>query len=110
MEGGSEYAKTVAKNLRNVFFEHGVTGADVAKDLGLAKSTVYSWLTGQRVPKMPTVDRICKHLNCQIIDIIGTNNIALGTGTYTTDEIKIVEYFRSLPPEKQRALITFLGV
>ena len=55
-----EYGKIIAKNLKAIMYEHKKTQADVAKDLGINKATVSSWMNGTRIPRMPKIDLLCQ--------------------------------------------------
>lgn len=56
-----EYNKVIAQNLRNIIYEQGKTQAQVAKDLGINKGTLSSWMNGTRTPKMANIDMLCKY-------------------------------------------------
>ena len=58
-----EYRKVIARNLRNIMFERQKTQADVARDLGINKATLSSWMNGTRTPKMEKIDMLCKYFN-----------------------------------------------
>lgn len=64
------YGKIVGKNLKRIAYEHRKTQADIAKDLGLSKSTVSSWMNGTRVPRMDKIDLLCHYFNCKRVDIM----------------------------------------
>ena len=64
------YGKIVGKNLKWIAYEHRKTQADIAKDLGLSKSTVSSWMNGTRVPRMDKIDLLCHYFNCKRVDIM----------------------------------------
>ena len=63
MMNEKEYSKVVAQNLRNIIFERGTTQAQVAKDLGINKGTLSSWMNATRTPKMANIDMLCKYFN-----------------------------------------------
>lgn len=56
-----EYRKVIARNLRNIMYERQKTQADVARDLGINKATLSSWMNGTRTPKMEKIDMLCKY-------------------------------------------------
>ncbi len=60
----TEYGKTFSKNLRDVIYESGKTQTEVAKDLGINKSTMSTWVNGTRVPRMDKIDRLCAYFGC----------------------------------------------
>lgn len=65
-----EYGKIVAKNLKRILYENDRTQADVARDLGLPKTTVSGWLTGKRTPRMKHIDMLCHYFNVSRADIM----------------------------------------
>lgn len=58
-----EYAKIIAKNLRNIFYRNGKTQAEVSRALGISKATLSSWMNGTRVPRMENIDILCNYFN-----------------------------------------------
>lgn len=106
-----EYAKTVAKNLKRLLYEHEKTQADLSRDLKIAKTTVNGWIRGQRTPKMPTIDLLCQYFGCDRTDIIEIHDrqrLEVPTeGAYhlSPSEVLLVEYYRRLNANgKERAL------
>lgn len=69
-KGMEEYGKIIAKNLKAIMYEHKKTQADVAKDLGINKATVSSWMNGTRIPRMPKIDLLCHYFNVSRADIM----------------------------------------
>lgn len=67
----NEYAKVIAKNLKRIAYDHQKTQADIARDLKIKQSTVSSWMTGMRVPRMNKIDLLCHYFNCTRSDIMG---------------------------------------
>lgn len=57
-----KYGKIIAKNLKNIAYKRGKSQADMAKDLGISKQTVSSWMNGTRVPRMEKIDLLCRYL------------------------------------------------
>lgn len=58
-----EYAKIIARNLRNIAFNAGKTQADISRDLQINKATVSSWMNGTRIPRMDKIDLLCHYFN-----------------------------------------------
>lgn len=68
--GEKEYAKIIAKNLRNWMLKRDVTQADLCRDLDLSKTTVSSWMNGVRTPRMSKIDMLCDYLGCSRADLM----------------------------------------
>ncbi len=65
-----EYSQLVATNLKRLSYERGKTQQDIAKALGVARSTVTCWFNGIRTPKMDSIDALCKYFGCDREDIM----------------------------------------
>lgn len=57
-------AKILAKNLKRLLYKRGKTQVDVIRDLGIKQSTISSWMTGDRLPRMDKLDMLCAYLKC----------------------------------------------
>lgn len=58
----NELKKTFAKNLNEVMRERGKIQMDLMKDLNLSSSTVSSWCTGLKMPRMGKVQMLADYL------------------------------------------------
>lgn len=56
-----EYGKIIGKNLKRLAWERKKSQADIARDLGISKATISSWMNGTRVPRMDKIDLLCVH-------------------------------------------------
>ena len=65
-----EYAKVIARNLRRIMFETNTTQADLARNLGISKATISSWMNGTRIPRMDKIDLLCHYFNVQRVDLM----------------------------------------
>lgn len=106
-----EYGKVVSKNLKRLLFEAEKSQSDLARDLGIPKTTVNGWISGKRTPKMPTIDKLCKYFGCTRNDITekhsGAHFDAPIEGAYhlSPTEVLLVEYYRHMNAlGKERAL------
>lgn len=63
-------AKTLAKNLKRILYSRDKTQADIVRDLGVKQSTVSSWMTADRLPRMDKIDLLCDYLNCNRSDLL----------------------------------------
>lgn len=90
-----EYAKIIAKNLRNIAFNAGKSQADIAKDLRISKATISSWMNGTRIPRMDKIDLLCHYFNCTRVDIMEEHS----DGYYVNDEAKELAQFLFDQPE-----------
>lgn len=65
-----EYAAIIGANLRRIANAAGKTQSDVCRDLKIGKSTVSSWFTGERVPRMDKIDMLCQYFHVNRSDIM----------------------------------------
>lgn len=65
-----EYNKAVAANLRRIMYERDKTQADMARDLGIKKGTISTWMNGKHLPRMDKIDMMCKYLHCKRSDLL----------------------------------------
>lgn len=65
-----EYSQVIAKNIRRLAYEKGVTQVDVSKAIGSGRSTVACWFNGLRTPKMDKIDALCRYFKCDREDIM----------------------------------------
>lgn len=66
----NEYGKIFSRNLRFIMIDAGITQADMARDLGIGKTTISTWMNGVHVPRMDKVDMLCNYLHCTRADLM----------------------------------------
>lgn len=66
----NEYGKIISKNLKRIMYERNKTQADVARDLGISKATISSWMLGTRIPRMNKIDLLCDYFNVRREDLM----------------------------------------
>jgi len=107
-----EQGKIIAKNLKRLAYDHKKTQADIARDLNISKTTLSSWMSGYRVPRMANVDRLAKYFKCLRSDIIEPRelkpiehmspferNMILAYRAASEDNKRIVKYALGLTEE-----------
>ena len=70
MVNEADYNKKVAQNLRRLMYEKNITQAQMARDLGIKKGTISTWMNGVHLPRMDKIDRICHYLGCSRSDLL----------------------------------------
>ena len=70
MENPKDYGKIVSKNLKRIAYEKQKSQVDIAKDLGISKTTLSGWFLGTRVPKMNKIDLLCEYFGVEREDIM----------------------------------------
>lgn len=96
------------KYLRN---RSGLTQMDLAKKLGVAKSTISMYENGQREPEFETLEALADYFNVTMDFLLGRDvkNPATDTSDgITNDERAFVERFRLLSSERKSLLLAQL--
>lgn len=57
-------------NLKIMRIRRGMTQIDLAKKIGKSSNTIYFYESGWSAPRMETLERIAKALECDVKDII----------------------------------------
>lgn len=91
-----EYAKVFAKNLRNIMYINRKTQADLSRDLRISKTTLSSWMNGNRLPRMSKVDLLCHYFNCSRYDLLENNGAPKQSIRLTQEEIDLIDSFKKL--------------
>ena len=65
----------ITQNLKNEIETCGKSKTDIAKAVGVSKSTISQYLSGRAQPTLATLSRLCKFLDCSAVDILGVNHI-----------------------------------
>jgi len=58
----SNYAKRAVKNLRKMIVDSGMSVEKVSFGAGISKTTVSKYMSGQRTPTIPVLERIADYL------------------------------------------------
>lgn len=62
---------TIARNLRRIMVDKGITQAELARSLNINKATLSCWMNGTRIPRMPNIDMLAEYLGVSREDIVG---------------------------------------
>lgn len=84
-----EYRKVLARNIKRIAYENHKTQADIVRDLNLKQTTVSTWMSGTRMPRMEHIDLLCHYFNCTRADIMNDS-------TETTPEKALLSLFGKL--------------
>jgi len=88
----------------------GMSDSAAAAEIGLSNSTVTSWKNGA-LPRKPTIKKVADYFGVTIDQMLGYKNIdkeklpANKSGELTENDMKLLKFFRSLPPEKLKAIL-----
>lgn len=104
-----EQGKIIAKNLKRLAYDHKKTQAEIARDLGISKTTLSSWMSGYRVPRVANVDRLAKYFNCLRSDIIEPRELK-PIGHVSPFEQNIILAYRAASDDNKRVVKFALGL
>lgn len=65
-----EYAKIIAKNLRELTFRKDVSQKEIAENIGVSPAIVSSWMNAKKTPRMKNIDALCEYFGCKRSDIM----------------------------------------
>lgn len=109
MSDERELGRIIAKNLKRLAYESQKTQADIARDLGLKQSTVSSWMTGTRLPRMDKVDLLCKYFQCLRTDILDDNGYTQPKPP-TDAELELIRAYRAADAGIKNSVCILLGI
>lgn len=61
----------IAENIKNEIETSGKSKTEIAKAIGVSKSTVSQYLSGRAQPTLATLSKLCRVLDCSADDILG---------------------------------------
>ena len=108
MKKDIEYAKAISMNLRRIMYDADRKPAQVAKDLGIPKTTISGWINGNRVPRMKAVDLLCHYFNVAREDILGVESGYYQKSLHPSAEGELLTLFSSLNEQGQSEAISYL--
>lgn len=62
---------TIAKNLRSIMYDKGISQAELSKLSGIPQGTLSMWMNGTRIPRMHNIDALADILMVSREDIVG---------------------------------------
>ena len=94
-----EFAKILSRNLRLLMYQKGITQAQMSRELEIGKTTLSSWMNGQRMPRMDKIDILCRYLNCMRSDLMDEKREKRTETTFTQEEMMLIVQYRMLNAE-----------
>lgn len=70
-----ELAIQTGKRILGLLIERDLTQSQLADALGLNKSSVSAWIHGKRLPRLSTVDAMCRYFHVERSAILGDNGV-----------------------------------
>lgn len=99
-----------ADNIKRLRLQDGLLQAQLAKALGVSKSTVSMWETGERTPTLETLESIADYFNVDLNVLWGDDKkpVTIEDDGLTAEEREVIRTLRSAPPDVRRHLMAFL--
>ena len=120
-KSGTSYSSEANKNalfptqLRELRKEKGVSQETVARDLGVSKSTIGLYETGDTLPDVKTLSDLAKYYGVSADYLAGLSNVRSSNTTlkalceytgFSESSLKMIEFFRDCTWEKQDPIET----
>ena len=96
--------KAFADNLQRLMAEAGKTRTEVCTALGFKYSTFTDWVNGTKYPRIDKIEMLADYFGVEKSDLIEEKQPPVTEGLSEKDQ-RLVDWFRSLPPEKQQAIL-----
>ena len=97
----ADFNKAVAANIKKYLGLSGITQSELAGKLGVSKSAVSAWCTGQKSPRMDKIDKMCEIFGCKRSDFVVS--VESSRVSISPQESEILSLFRQLD-ETDRAV------
>lgn len=105
-----ENKQTMARNIKKYMERKGVSNQMLCDDLGFKYTTFMDWIKGVTYPRIGKVEAMAQYFGCEKSDLIeDKENQPTVSDGLTDKDIRLVEWFRSLPEEKQKAILSLGG-
>lgn len=105
-----ENKQIMARNIKKYMAQKGVSNQMLCEDLGFKYTTFMDWIKAVTYPRIGRVEAMAKYFGCEKSDLIeDKENQPTETDGLTEKDIRLVEWFRSLPEEKQKAILSLGG-
>ena len=104
-----DYGRIIAKNIKRLAYEKGKSQADIARDLNISKTTLSSWMSGYRVPRMKKIDMLCDYFGVTRSELTEPFGM-VPIGSMTAFERNIILAYRNATPDRRDAVLLLLGL
>lgn len=97
---------TIGERIADLRIRRGLTQSELGEAIGETKQTIYKYEHGivANIPLLK-VEAIAKVLRCPPSALTGWEDNQIPEEDLDDADIRLLKWFRSLPPEKQRAIL-----
>jgi len=103
------YGKVIAKNIKRLAYEKGKTQADISRDLKISKTTLSSWMSGYRTPRMYNIDMLAKYFGVTRSELTEPYGM-VQLESMSAFERNIILAYRNATPDRKEAILLLLGL
>ena len=111
--------ETISEKLKLLRTKMGLTQSDIARAIGVERSTYTYYELGKTLPDWPTIKKLAKIFNINYYDLLEdqgkyvlqdySNNFQkINIGDLKPDECRLILLIRSAPDEKQKEIIEII--
>lgn len=94
----------MAYNIQRFMKETGIRGVDIARKLGIPKTTVSSWTNAVTYPRIERIEELAKLFGCTKADLIEEPSALIHQYELTEEEFRLVDAYRN-SDEETKAMI-----
>lgn len=109
MENNLGNKETMARNITYYMSVKGVQSIDVCDALGIPPSTFSYWITAKTYPRIDKIEKMANYFGITKADLVeerkAKKTATIGDDQLTEKDRNLIEWFRSLPEEKQKAIL-----
>lgn len=88
---------------------NGISPTKAAKDAGISSGAPTAWKTKGAIPRPDQREKLCALFNVTESELLGygdgKENLPAQGGETSEKDKRLIQWFRSLPPEKQKAIL-----
>lgn len=87
--------------------ERGMTGAELSRQIGVSTAVYSQWNKKKTKPSNKNVAKVAEVLGVPVSELTGEEQKEKppDTGELSEADMRVLKWFRSLPPEKQKAIL-----
>ena len=97
----------VHNRINDLAAERGLSSYELAKRAGLAESSLYNMLNRKTMPKIETLDKICKGLEISMSDFFIFKSEPRADGYLSESDVELLEVNRNLTEKNQKHLLVY---
>lgn len=98
-----------AKNLSRLLELNHISQREIAKILSVSSSTVSSWCTGQKIPRMDKIERLASFFGVSKSDLIeGKPTPVTESGLIDPIDVQFMQLVSQLTPDQKKMLLAQL--